>query len=533
MAIDFERVTARGAAAWATASAVLLSFAGAGCSAPPAEDTGANGALRAPILGGTPDTTHDAVVALLQLDAEGSIAGACTGTIVATKAHSGIVLTAAHCAVEVDVFGEPTTTPLDPSRLYVAPGQDWVDAVLARGLFAVVETWVHPSYDAQTDSPYDIAVVRYMGALPSTPMIPILPAALDNLQIGSPVTLVGYGVTDSAFDNTRRYFVDQNIFDLDARNLAYDQGDGEGICSGDSGGPALYATNSGERVAGVASYGDVDCSLFGVSVRVSAFESFVNGSISDTPSTPSCDDCALAAVAPGNPCRALNLICRDDTSACASYVSCAEACATRSCLEACAANHSAGARTYEELWSCICQDGCALECATDATCEDRTCGGLSSLVPACTTCMKESCCAEAAACAADSTCAACVATEQSSCDGSAPFAALQTCRAGCAGDPCSAAPSVGGAGGTAGGGAGAGAGGTGTGGSAGAALGGSGNAGSGAEAGEGGEKADVPVGVYSPACQCNVPGRAGSPLGLLLGLTGLSLAVVRRSRLTR
>lgn len=507
-----------------------------GCSAPAPAEREAPEQSSQPILGGTLDTTHQAVAALLQIDSDGFLSGACSSTTIAKKGQSGILLTAAHCVVELDAQGEPTAVPLDPSALYLVPGEDWLTALNALEVFSVVETTVHQSYDGSVESPFDIAVVRYAGALPSTPSLPILTSAADDLGGNSPLTLVGYGVTESNQDNTQRYRVDQSIYALDERNIAYDQAAGDGICQGDSGGPALYSTPGGERVAGVASYSDVACADLGVSVRVSAYETFVFQAIAAAPATLNCDECAAAAVAPGNPCRDLNLLCNDGISACSEYADCTEACATESCRASCATNNPQGERSYEDLLSCVCRDGCSQQCSSSAGCQPYTCGGLTAILSACTACMKQTCCSQTEACASDAVCAACVADPRASgCDQNPVFGALQSCRAGCAGDPCSASGSTGGAGGSASGGGGPSAGGA-AGSAGGASSAGAGGAGAsaGAETGEAGEGPVSPYagGMRSPACSCNVPRDATTPWGLGVAGLGFAFAALRRSRAT-
>ena len=69
----------------------LLAFANAGCGSEPEPAPARLGVLRGAIYGGTPDTTHDAVVALFGNQ------GACTATIIGKSGNTGYALTAAHC----------------------------------------------------------------------------------------------------------------------------------------------------------------------------------------------------------------------------------------------------------------------------------------------------------------------------------------------------------------------------------------------------------------------------------------------------
>ena len=91
---------------------------------------------------------------------------------------SGIFLTAGHCVVANDGMGH-VTTPLkvaDPSNLFVVPGPNWQTSVQAGLYYGVAQVAVHPQYDGSVNSPFDVAVVRFLGALPATPVIPALDA---------------------------------------------------------------------------------------------------------------------------------------------------------------------------------------------------------------------------------------------------------------------------------------------------------------------------------------------------------------------
>ncbi len=52
-----------------------------------------------------------------------------------------------------------------------------------------------------------------------------------------------------------------------------------GPCFGDSGGPAFVFRGSGTYVGGITSYGDNNCSLYGVSTRTDAFDGYINAFI--------------------------------------------------------------------------------------------------------------------------------------------------------------------------------------------------------------------------------------------------------------
>ena len=167
-----------GACVWLTLGACLASCG----QLPPNAETS-----QAPIFGGTPDTIHGAVMALIdQMSMTNS--SACSGTTIALSGASGIFLTAAHCVVANDGMGHVTTpiTVSTPDKLFVVPGPDWVTSVGAGLYYGVGQVVVHPQYDGAVDSPYDVALVRFLGAVPAQPVIPMLTPEEDNLMVGSP-----------------------------------------------------------------------------------------------------------------------------------------------------------------------------------------------------------------------------------------------------------------------------------------------------------------------------------------------------------
>jgi hypothetical protein len=416
--------------------ALLLGFASGGCSAAgpiPDEELGSR---QDPIYGGTADTTHDAIMALLHI--ERMSAGSCTGTTIAKQGSSGILLTAAHCVVAIDASGN-VVVPLqqdNPDSLEVVPGVDWIAGFDASKTFGVGEIKVHPQYDGTVDSPFDIAVVRYLGTTAATQVIPALSAAEDTLMIGTSVTLYGYGKTETNDNNTQRRKVDKLIQNLNAFQILYDQRDGKGSCQGDSGGPSIVQTPGGERVAATTSYGDQDCTQAGVSVRVSSAASFLDGVLSSIPAKLSCTDCRTASVGPMSPCFSQRAACAGNTP-CGLFFNCAAPCQDSACYAACATKNPAGAKASDALAECECTTACATECANDTSCGGTpACGGLSVPGALCTTCIQQSCCNEAQACGADTACAACFRRTGTQCATNTLYNGLLGCLARCSGNPC-------------------------------------------------------------------------------------------------
>ena len=147
---------------------VGLCAALAACSSVDVPADNGMGAVGSPIVGGSPDTTHSAVVALLMEGAQGT-AGACTGTIVKKDGSVGYVLTAAHCVNTLKPYA------VVEANDYAAP---------SAFVYKVLDYKFHPDYSATTD-PEDVAVVRILGVTADTPTIPVT-AASDGLAPGTP-----------------------------------------------------------------------------------------------------------------------------------------------------------------------------------------------------------------------------------------------------------------------------------------------------------------------------------------------------------
>jgi hypothetical protein len=118
--------------------------------------------------------------------------------------------------------------------------------------------------------------------------IPEAPANV-GLSVGDSLDFVGFGETESGSYGSRLHAVGQldgfgcvadcgcpSNNNYQAIEICYDQ-EVNGPCFGDSGGPAFVTRGSQWYVAGMTSYGDSYCTLYGVSTRADAFESFIHG----------------------------------------------------------------------------------------------------------------------------------------------------------------------------------------------------------------------------------------------------------------
>jgi hypothetical protein len=361
--------------------ALACVFAVAACT-PAATPDVVGSSTAGAILGGSADTTRDAVMALLQMETS-TTAFACSGTTIANVGTSAFLLTAAHCVFKHDA-NHALVLPLTaagPAVMTVVPGPDWQTSLAQGRKYSVTAISVAAGYDGASDSANDLAVVRYVTTGASVPVIPIVEPADDALAVGSLLTLVGYGETTPGTQNSMRRTVDRSIERLTPQHLIYPQNDMKGSCAGDSGGPALANVAGSQRVAGVISYSlsipslGLVCTLEGAAVRVSSHATFIRGVIGPAP-TPD------AGVPPD------------------------------------AATSMDAARDGS--------DGAP----------PQQCGKVTDPRPECAACIASRCCSVAAVCGADPLCLSCGANPLPSCAPYPPSATLTACLATCPGNPC-------------------------------------------------------------------------------------------------
>lgn len=232
--------------------------AGSGCTAP-AEESAASQA-EAIIEGTASGTDHDSVVLIM---IRGS--GACTGTLVAPN----LVLTARHCVTETDggALCRVDGTPYDGGRLYSNFAAS--DLLIYKGQLASAmasdpskasakgKQVITESKSTYCDS--DVAFILLDRAVSA----PVAPMRLgEGAREGEKITAVGWGLTEDGRTPSKRLertgirveAVGPYVFDSQT-NIGLAESEfliGEGICSGDSGGPALASTGA---VVGVVSRG--------------------------------------------------------------------------------------------------------------------------------------------------------------------------------------------------------------------------------------------------------------------------------------
>lgn len=278
--------------------------------------------------------------------------GLCTGTLVAPD----IVLTAAHCI-------HPATLGLSSPAQVTARTEvvlDTIDATRSGGRVIAARDTVVITAFAEPGDP-DVGLIFLAQAVTDRAPTPLnlTPAGA---QTGVAVTMVGYGETASGSVGRLLYTAPKSSVSCagfgvnNALFLCFDQRSGPGICSGDSGGPALAEVDGVVKVVGVTSFGDRDCTVLGAHMRTDAIvtRDFLQAHAPELlcRADGACDAiCGTAGLAPDPDCA----------PSCASDAECGEGyCGNGdTCLPAPYAPGGIGS-------ACASNDECATgQCATD------------------------------------------------------------------------------------------------------------------------------------------------------------------------
>lgn len=218
------------------------------------------------------DNQFNGVVALIMFD-RGSRqpTGICSGTLISET----IILTAAHC-----VKGFPNSFLLG-----VSFAKNALTETSLQQLVRVEATEYHDRYNLSASKEmYDLGLVKIpRGSVPAGVHPVTLASAETGLRNGSKITVAGYGV-NSALRNKGAGTLRTNKLKIDNANYSgFEFSVNQlmnGVCSGDSGGPAFVTGKNGELVqVGVVSRGFdlvvVKCIIETYFTRVDKFQEWI------------------------------------------------------------------------------------------------------------------------------------------------------------------------------------------------------------------------------------------------------------------
>ena len=248
----------------------------AGCTAPP-QETAPAADRASPIVGGEIEEGHPAVGALTALFPDDDYTGSfCSATLIAPS----WALTAAHCINGYQGRVRGKGLDPDPSYLHLFLGVRAEEREEGT-LHAARRVVIHPNYDVQTDSHYDVALVELAAPVEGVAPVPIHRAPMSADQVGLEITYVGFGTTDPDSDEGESGVKRSATLTLSAvmPTLYMTRQEEGGVCFGDSGGPGLVEAEEGTlEVLGVNSsvIGSPTCRRFSAQVRVDAHQTWID-----------------------------------------------------------------------------------------------------------------------------------------------------------------------------------------------------------------------------------------------------------------
>jgi hypothetical protein len=216
--------------------------------------------LNAAISGGEPDNVDSNVFILVSHRQKEGVA-LCSASLIAPN----LLLTARHCVADVTseqvTCGQTTAGSPFPSNTFFAANAQSVDAVTKDTAFAVSSVSV-PTEGSDICG-FDLALVTLSSVVPASVATPLIPRIDRGVTLGESYSAVGYGQDspgDAGIAGARRgrsgLVVECAPGKCGTGVEADEFGGNAGICSGDSGGPALDADG---KVVGVVSRSGDTC----------------------------------------------------------------------------------------------------------------------------------------------------------------------------------------------------------------------------------------------------------------------------------
>ncbi len=220
------------------------------------------------IIGGATDGGDPAVVLIYNH----TVGYLCTGTVIAPR----VVLSAGHCSTTSETCTAGTCQAAPASQydivggtnLQTQGGADWVAGVTA----------VHPHPQADLSQlTHDMSIFILDQDAPVTPLAWQKDVDDTKYAVNTPFKAVGYGITDAAAQTDTsgiKRTVGLKIVQTATDAFAYGSST-KNTCSGDSGGPAIATIAGVETVIGTVSYGDQNCTQYGVDMRTDYNGAFI------------------------------------------------------------------------------------------------------------------------------------------------------------------------------------------------------------------------------------------------------------------
>lgn len=197
--------------------------------------------------------SNSPVVSLTLKGSEGETLGTCSGTLVTRND----IVTAAHCLVS--------------DQGVIANVEVFTNGIVQDALSA----FVHPRYDLQVGSPFDIGIITVANDFPVSPMSILLSKSA---EVGQKATIYGYGLNGEELRDRFDLRAARVIISSVSAGFIVSEADktNTSICPGDSGGAITLVENDRTSLIGVTSIGLLDLSDPCRGVEASAFINMSN-----------------------------------------------------------------------------------------------------------------------------------------------------------------------------------------------------------------------------------------------------------------